>query len=103
MACGCGSKRNPPPAGSRLAQYSPSPGPNGVYEVSTHEGCFTPYNGARRMESLYIVGHNTDGQRIFSQWESKDALAYRKSSGLTLFRVHSTQLCSALVSEFFGE
>ena len=81
----------------------PSPGPSGVYELRSHPECFTPYNGKRRAETVFVVGLGEEGERMFAVKDREQAVAYAKETKLFLHRLHSTQLCKAAVAELFGE
>ena len=81
----------------------PSPGPNSVYELQAHPGCFRPYSGRRRAEAVYVIGLGKETERVFARSESKAAIAYAKQTKERLMQIHSTQLCYEAVAELFGE
>jgi hypothetical protein len=104
MGCGCGSKALREEVGADLPRsgYMPPRGPNGVYELAASPGCFTPYQGAHRRDSVYVVGLNTEHERIFWRREVKDALRYAKENRLIINHLMAQDLCSQVMEEFFA-
>jgi hypothetical protein len=81
----------------------PAAGQNGVFELRDYPGCFRPYSGRRRAESLFVVGLGEEGERLFERKQNKVAIAYAKETKLRLTQLHVTQVCFEAVADLFGE
>ena len=101
MGCGCGQGYTNGLALLRSG-YAPKAGTNGVYELFAAPGCFEPYNGLSRRESVFVVGINTDDERIFPRSDSRDAKAYARETGARFHHLPANQLCATVMTELFG-
>lgn len=104
--CGCGGGGTPT-ANSEGAKtgFGVKVGTNGVTELASYEGCFQPYNGKRRGDSVYVVGlpSEPDDERIFLRQQADDAIAYAKEKRLRLHHLPTRQLCHQAMVDTFGE
>lgn len=74
-----------------------------MYKLRSHPGCFRPYSGRRRAETLFVVGLGEEGERLFERKNNKAAIAYAKETKLRLVQLHVTQVCFEAVADLFGE
>lgn len=77
-------------------------GQNGVYELGTAPGCFTPYEGDYRHDSVFVIGLGTEGERIFGRRKRNEALEYARDNKLKIFPLPAHNLCSDVMLAFFG-
>ena len=105
MGCGCGQVALREEVGNSLFKsgYQPQAGPNGVYEMFSHPGCWQPYNGKQRTASVYVVGLNTEYERVFVRKDNKDAIRYAKETDGVLHHLLANTLCHMAMEDFFGE
>lgn len=83
---------------------SPRFGPTGVIELRSLEGCtepdcITPYQGEHRTDVAYLVGWNTEHEKLFRGRDSKVATGYANEHadpgsrhGLRIDRIMLTEL-----------
>lgn len=107
MACGsCGQGPVTQIHGAQNVRtgLTPAAGRNGVYELWQARDCFTPYEGASRNKSVYVVGlMEGDGERIFLRADAKVAIVYAQENGLSLHHLPAHNLCTDVMSAFFGD
>lgn len=106
MACGsCGKGAVTQIVGASGVRtgLTPAAGTNGVYQMWHAQECFTPYNGPSRNQSVYVVGlMEGEGERIFLRADAKAAIVYAREQGLSLHHLPAQNLCSDVMSVFFG-
>lgn len=92
--------------GSRRAE----PNQYGIIELQAYEDCRSAYSGEHRTETVYLVGHGTEHERIFLAGEAKAAIAYKnernatlaKNERLHLDQVAAGQLCAKAVDDLYA-
>lgn len=92
--------------GSRRAE----PNQYGIIELQAYSDCNSAYSGSHRTETVYLVGHGTEHERIFLSSEAKQAIAYKnetsaglpKSERLHLDQVAAGQLCAKAVDDLYA-
>lgn len=52
---------------------------------------------------MYVVGLETDDEKLFTRKDSKAAIAYAKQTKGRLLQLHVTQVCYEAAAELFGE
>lgn len=92
---------------------SPRFGQTGVIELAMladcdHPDCITPYNGKHRLDLAYLVGWNTEHERLFKSNEGKKAAAWASHLGggallLRNDRVMLTELPKRAVEMLYAE
>lgn len=106
MACGsCGKGPVTQIYGAQNVRtgLNPRAGTNGVYEMWHARGCFTPYNGAFRNKSVYVVGlMEGELEKIFDRSDAKAAVVYAQDNRLSLHHLPAQNLCTDVMSVFFG-
>ena len=107
MACGsCGKGAVTQVFGAEGVRtgLTPAAGRNGVYELAQAPDCFTPYNGLSRNKSVYVVGlMEGEKERIFLRADAKEAIVYAKEHRLSLHHLPAQNLCSDVMTVFFGD
>ena len=105
MGCGCGQVALREEVGNSLFKsgYMPPAGPNGVYELASHRGCTRPYNGRSRTKSVYVIGLNTEHERIFHRKDNRAAIRYAKETDEILHHIGADRLCHEAMEAFFGD
>lgn len=106
MAKGCGCKRLDAvqlanSQGARVG-YVAKPGRNGVYEMASSPGCFQPYEGDYRTQSVFVVGLGTEQETIFLRANRTEAIEYSKENRLELHHLPAHNLCHQAMEEFFA-
>ena len=74
-----------------------------MYELQSHPGCFQPYSGRRRAETVFVVGLGTEHEQIFQRKDNRAAIAHAKTTKGQLAQIHVTQICYEAAAELFGE
>ena len=106
MAKGCGCRRidavQLANGANAKVGYNAKPGRNGVYELASAPGCFQPYEGDHRNESLFVVGLGTEQETIFLRKQRTEALEFAQSNDLHLFHLPAHNLCHYTMEEFYA-
>lgn len=102
--CGCKNIDAPTIAGAQGIKVgaNPKPGTNGVYEMSQAPGCFQPYEGDYRRDSVIVVGLGTPSEQLFMRRERDAAIADARAKDTTLLHLPAHNLCHAVMVGFFG-
>ena len=105
MGCGCGQKALREEVGNSLFKsgYMPQAGANGIYPLASHPECTRPYNGKSRTQSVYVVGLNTERERVFKRKDNKDAIRYAKETDEILHHLAADTLCHEAMEALFGD
>lgn len=77
-------------------------GQNGVYELAQAPGCFSPYEGEYRFDSVFVIGLGTEQEKIFGRRKRNDALTYARDNKLRIDPLPAHNLCSEVMLAFFG-
>lgn len=85
---------------------SPTPYRNGdgVVELQAYPDCTAAYTGARRSETVYIVGWRTPHERLFAAGQGRAAVVYRNETDrkLAIDQVQAGNLCALAVEELWA-
>lgn len=102
--CGCRNIDATKIAGASGAKVgrNAKPGTNGVYELSQAPGCFQPYEGDYRRDSVYVVGLGTPTERLFYRNQRDAAIAYAKETDQSLLHLPAHNLCHTFMEQFFA-
>jgi hypothetical protein len=73
-----------------------------LYQLASHPDCTTPYTGAFRSASIYVVGLGTDQERLFVRAEAQDAVAYARATGQPIAHLPAAQFCQDAMVAFLG-
>lgn len=75
-----------------------------MYALAQYPDCMIPYNGARRQDSVFVVGlpSTPEEERIFLRADRKAAIAYANETGLHLHPLPALALCQQAMEALFG-
>jgi hypothetical protein len=99
MSCGCGS------AAQRreiLRTAHQSPTSDGGYTLATYPGCTVLYRGPSEGMSIFVVGRNTENERLFPFGELIEASEYAKESFDVIENLPTTAMCADAVISVYG-
>jgi hypothetical protein len=85
-----------------LTRAFPGPGDDGIVVTRSDPGCTEAYSGIFRQATVFIVGYDTDAERLFVRGDRTKALAYAKANRLTFDQVTARSLCHSVAMELLG-
>ncbi len=100
MGCGCGAKRGDRTVTTRVVR--PPTNSLGMFDLVSMPRCNTPYHGAFRSATIYVVGFQTDQERLFVRGDVAHAVEYAKQNKLSISHLPARQFCHDAMVEFFG-
>lgn len=99
MACNCGR------AATRreiLRTASNAPTRDGGYLLATYPGCTTLHQGAYEGDSIYVVGRNTEFERLFARSDLAAATDYAIQTEQQIENIPTTGLCDQAVLDIYA-
>lgn len=96
MGCGC-RKTTPAESMESLARNG------GGYLTMRYLDDGIAYGGPHAEEQVFIVGKGTEEERIFTQYQLKDASEYARESGRPLIPAAAGNLPAAAAMALYGE
>lgn len=106
--CGrCGGRRRgePPPESLKaLRSGYPGPKPNakGMYPMAAAPDCDEPYWGEFNTANVYVVGQQTELEKIFRRSQKREASAYARQHDLEIRPYLARSLPRDAMVAFFG-
>lgn len=103
MPCNCGKRASLLTPDSRNVTRSyPPRNADGLIELAAHPDCTTPYSGAFKRATIFVVGHGTEHETLYRRADRTQALAAAKAGNLTFSVVAASDLCSDAAMDLFG-
>lgn len=99
MPCGCGRQATRREV-LRTASNAPTKG--GGYLLMTYPDCSTLYRGAWEGTSIYVVGRNTEFERLFKRADLPLATDYALGTKQQIENLPTTGLCQDAVVDVYG-
>ncbi len=75
-----------------------------MYELQAYPGCFEPYNGTSRADTVFIIGYGTENEELFRKVNNRKAVGKARSFKpmLSFFQAPVTQICSQAIEELYS-
>jgi hypothetical protein len=102
MPCACKQKDALVYDGRGLTRSNPRPEDNGVYLLQEDLECRTPYSGAFRGATVFIVGYGTEFERVYRRAERKAAIQDARENKRTIDQVPARALCHTIMVALLG-
>lgn len=99
MGCACGNRA------ARLEVLRTSraaPTRFGGYLLATYPDCTVLHLGAFQGTSIYVVGRNTEFERLFRREDLVTASQYARDSSQSIENIPTTALCDQAVLDVYG-
>lgn len=99
MACNCGRKT------TRLETLRTSraaPSRNGGYALAGYPDCETLHLGEYQGASIYVVGRNTEFERLFLRTALPEASAYAREVRQSIENLPTSALCDQAVLDVYA-
>lgn len=88
--------------GRGLTRSNPQPDDNGVYVLQADPECSTPYFGAFRGATVFIVGYGTASEKVYRRADRKPAIQDARENKLSIDQVPARALCHNLMVALLG-
>ena len=75
---------------------------NGGYLLATYPDCEVLHLGAWQGTSIYVVGRNTELERLFKRTDLTEASAYAREVKQSIENLPSSALCDQAVVDVYG-
>jgi hypothetical protein len=99
MPCACGgaAKRR-----EMLRTTYAEPTKDGGYLLMTYPGCTELYRGEFEGGSTYVVGRNTESERLFAWTELADATTWAIETSSMIENIPNVGLCAQAVTDVYA-
>lgn len=97
--CGCGR------AATRrevLRTAANAPSRDGGYLLATYPDCTTLHQGAYAGDSIYVVGRNTEFEKLFRRKDLASATSYTIDTKQQIENIPTTGLCDQAVLDLYA-
>lgn len=99
MSCGCGGGKAARQEMLRAVANAPV---KGMWLLATYPDCTTPHLGEWRGESTYVVGRNTDDERLFRRVDLAAATEWAIATRQQLENIPNSGLCDQAVIDLYS-
>lgn len=99
MSCGCGSGKAARQEMLRTAANAPT---DGMWLLGTYPECRTPHLGQWRGESTYVVGRNTEDERLFRRSDLAAATEWAITTRQQIENIPNSGLCDQAITDLYS-
>lgn len=99
MSCGCGRAAT---RREMLRTTSNMPTRDGGFSLATYPNCTTLHHGEFQGESVYIVGRNTEFERLFRRADLAEATEYTITTRQQIENIPTSGLCDEAVLDLLA-
>lgn len=99
MGCGCGRAAT---RREMLRTAANAPTRDGGYLLGAYPNCSELHLGAYQGTSIYVVGRNTEFERLFRRSDLDQATAYALETKQQIENLPTTALCDQAVLDVYG-
>ena len=85
-----------------MTRAFPSTGEDDIVVLQADPYCDTPYTGAFKQATVFVIGYTTPEERIFKRKDRTAALMYARAGKLTFDSVVAGACCHHLMVDLLG-
>ena len=85
-----------------LKQSRPGTDETGTIMFRSAPDCTEPYRGPFKRMTAFVVGYDTDDEKLFMKSDRSEAIRYAKDNKLTFDQVLASQLCDEIAEDLFA-